>query len=376
VAPADKLMGLALLRKWTQSMFSHRIWDKPFLAVFSGLLMLYNAPGRTEPRDETLATSSPTAQTDARTAPAILAFVRVFSSADDVKPLHPVLNRTLDIIAGPADAATRVDTLNTPSAVATDSNHRVFVADPDAKAVHVFDFIHSKYARLGGSSGGQYAPISLSVDSQDNLYVVDQSSRTVLVYDSAGKFLRHLGGLKGGESYFGGPAGIAVDSSTRRIYVCDLQAHIIFVMDERGKVIHRIGKRGSGDGPGEFRLPSQVIVANGELFVLDSGNARVQVLDLEGHFLRAINLGYADRRTGLAVDNQDNIYVSDPLLNQIQLFRQEGQRVWTFDLGTIKGPNLGHPSALWADAGRRLYVVDSQSNRIGVFQITTQRAVR
>jgi hypothetical protein len=33
----------------------------------------------------------------------------------------------------------------------------------------------------------------------------------------------------------------------------------------------------------------------------------------------------------------------------------------------------GHPSGMWVDAGRRLYVVDSQSNRVGVFQIRTEK---
>ena len=130
---------------------------------------------------------------------------------------------------------TRVDALRSPSAVTTDSNHRVFVADPGAKAVHVFDFIRSKYGRLDGRGDRLHVPVALAVDGQDNLYVVDQSSRTILVYDSAGKFRRYLGKLRGGESYFDSPTGIAIDRATGRIYVCDRRGHMIFVMDERGK---------------------------------------------------------------------------------------------------------------------------------------------
>ena len=44
------------------------------------------------------------AQADAQTAPPSLSFVSAFSSADDVGgPSHPVLNRTLDIIAEPTN---------------------------------------------------------------------------------------------------------------------------------------------------------------------------------------------------------------------------------------------------------------------------------
>ena len=147
------------------------------------------------------ALSSQYKPTDDEPASSKFSFVRVFSSADDVKrTLHPILDRTLDIIAGPADPVSRVDTLLLPNAVTTDSNHRVFVADPGAKGVHVFDFIRSKYSLLGGDSNRLQAPISLAVDSQDNLYVVDQVRRIVLIYDSAGRFRRYLGKLRGKES--------------------------------------------------------------------------------------------------------------------------------------------------------------------------------
>lgn len=357
-------------------MFSQRIWGKPCLAVLSGLLVLCIVPSSAGAWDGTFATSSQPAQTNARQASANLSLVRVFSSADDVRPVHPLLDRTLDIVAGPADPVTRVDVLRSPSGVTTDSNHRVFVADPGAKAVHIFDFIRSKYGRLDARGDRLHAPIALAVDGQDNLYVVDRSSRTVLVYDSAGKFRRYLGKLRGGESYFDSPTGIAIDRTTGRIYVCDRLGQMIVVMDKRGRLIRKIGNRGGGERPGEFRLPSQVVVSGSELFVLDSGNTRIQVLDTAGHFLRAISLGYANYRTGLAVDNQGNIYVSDPVLNQIQVFGHEGQILYTFDPSTIKGANFSHPSAMWIDAGRSLYVVDSQSNRVGQFQIKSEKALR
>lgn len=357
-------------------MFSHRIWGKLRPGVLSGLLVLSLVPGPRAAWDVTFATSLQPAQTGVPPGSTNLTFVRVFSSAEDVRALHHLLNETLDIIAGPADPATRVDALQAPSAVATDSRHRVFVADPGAKTVHVFDFIHSKYSRLEGSSDRLHAPIALSVDGHDNLYVIDTSSRTILVYDSAGKFRRYFGRLRGGESYFESPAGITIDRATGRIYVCDRQGHAIFVMDERGKLIRKLGNRGGGERPGEFLLPSQVVVAGGELFVLDSGNTRIQVFDTEGHFLRVIKLGYADRHTGLAVDKQGSIYVSDPDLNQIQVFGHEGQTLYRFDPSTIKGVNFSRPSEMWVDASRGLYVVDSQNHCVGLFQIKAVKALR
>ena len=325
------------------------------------------------PRDTTFVTSSQPAQTDIQ-APASLSFVRAFSSADDVRRGHPILGRTLDIIAGPKNPETRVEVLHSPSAVTTDSNHRIFVADPGANAVHIFDFIHAKYTFLEKGGGPPIIPISLAVDGRDNLYVADRSSRTILIYDSAGKFSGYVGRLNGGESYFESPAGITIDRITGRIYVSDTLRHMVIIMDNSGRLVSKIGKRGGGDAPGEFRHPGQVAMSGGELFVIDVGNTRIQIFDTAGHFRQVISLPYADNRTGLAVDGQGNIYVSDPELNQIRVFGHDGQWLYTFDPSTIEGANFSHPLAMWVDAGDCLYVVDSQSRRIGLFQINGQNA--
>jgi DNA-binding beta-propeller fold protein YncE len=327
-------------------------------------------PGHAASRDMIFETPSQPAQTDVQQASTNLTFVRAFSSADDVKRSHPILDRSLDIIAGSKDE-TREDVLRLPSALTTDSNHRVFVADPAAKTVHVFDFLHSKYSLVEKDMG---APVSLASDGSNNLYVVERSSRTVLIYDSAGKFRGYLGKLRGGESYFDTPTSIAIDKTTGRIYVCDRYRHMIIIMDNRGRLLGKIGKRGGGDRQGEFRLPIQVAVGGGEVFVLDERNTRVQIFDASGSFRRAINLAYVEPRSGLTVDDQGRIYVSDPALNQIQVFRPEGQPFYTMDLSTIKGANFGHPSAILVDAGYCLYVVDSESNHVGLFQISGQNA--
>jgi DNA-binding beta-propeller fold protein YncE len=350
-------------------MFPQRPRAKCSLAVLlRGLLVLCVVSSPTAAWEQTFALSAETAPSPT------LSFVRAFSSADDVRPEHPILDRTLNIIAGPADLEVRVDALQSPSAVASDSSHRIFVADPGATTVHIFDFVHSKYDHLDRRGDRLHTPISLAEDGHDNLYVLDQSSRSVLVYDSTGKFRRRLGKLRGGESHFDDPSGIAVDKSARRIYVCDRQGHMIYVMDERGKLVRKLGNRGGGTGPGEFRFPTGIAIAGNEIFVLDTGNKRIQVLDKSGHFLRALDLAYADRRTGLAVDSQGSIYVSDSSLDQIQVLGREGLKRYTFDLSSVKDANFSHPSAMWVDAGRSLYVVDSQHNRVGIFRINEANA--
>ncbi|MCB1753747.1 MAG: 6-bladed beta-propeller, partial [Gammaproteobacteria bacterium] len=41
-----------------------------------------------------------------------------------------------------------------------------------------------------------------------------------------------------------------------------------------------------GSGPGQFNEPTGVAVHDGEVFVSDARNARIQIFDTEGHFKR------------------------------------------------------------------------------------------
>ena len=270
---------------------------------------------------------------------------------------------------GPHVVATRADVLQSPIAVTTDSHHRLFVSDAGAGVVHIFDFVHSTYSVLERGRDRFGNPSSLAVDNHDNVYVIDMSAKNVVIYDSTGRFQSHFWKLREGEASLEDPTAIAIDRDTGLVYVCDRQRHLVMVMDDRGRLISNIGKIGGGSEPGEFRLPTLVVVEHGELFVLDAGNARIQILDTAGNFRQAIYIAYAGRGTGLAVDNQSNIYVSNPVLNHIQVFGQDGQLLDTLDLSTIKNADFIRPSSLWVDSRNCLYVVDSQSNRIGLFQI-------
>ena len=249
------------------------------------------------------------------------------------------------------------------------------VADPGAYAVHVFDFTHSKYNLLEDDDRLR-SPDTLVVDGNNILYVIDHATGTVVIYDSAGRFRGHFWIPPGGESSRNNLAGIAIDKATGLVYVCDRPNHMIVVVDDRGKPVREIGKPGGGSQPAEFKFPSQVLVERGELFVLDAGNTRIQVLDPAGRFRRSIALTYADNHSGLAVDGEDRVYISNFELNEIEVFGHDGKQLYTFDLSTVKGANLAHSSGLWVDAGYCLFVVDSQSNRIGLFQISGKNATK
>jgi NHL repeat len=163
-----------------------------------------------------------------------LKLMREFSGASDVeKEPHPVLNRSLDIIAGPGDPRASIDRLDAPYAVTTDGAHRIFVTDPGAGVVHIFDFGQGKYALLGGKGSRIHSPSGIAIDGQGNVYISDSVEEAVLVYDGRGKFLHYLGRAGRNESLFQGPAGIAIQEASGDIYVCDSRRHMVLVRTRR-----------------------------------------------------------------------------------------------------------------------------------------------
>jgi len=303
----------------------------------------------------------------------LLQFVRQFSGAAEVThDSHPVANRTLDIVAGPAETHPTIDHLVAPNAVTTDGRQRVLVTDPQAGVLHVFDFAESKYFALGGRASHLKSPCGVAVDAAGNIYVTDPVVVAVAVYDARGRFLHYLGKLAGAESYFQYPKGIAIDEPTGHIYVCDARRHMILLLDKKGHILAHIGKRWGGKGPGEFRYPSQVAISGDELFVLDQANSRLQILDLSGHFRREIKLPEVSAEAGLALDNGKNIYVSDPQFSVINVFARDGHFLYKFGANGSKPGEFNVPAGLWIDSNKTLYVVDTQNKRIQEFQIETE----
>ena len=300
-----------------------------------------------------------------------LRFIRAFSGAEDVKrDLHPVLNRSLDIVAGPADPHTLIDKLVAPQGVVTDATGRVFVADPEAGVVHIFDFEQSQYSILKDREQRMQAPVALALDRENNLYVADTELAGILVFDVKGKFLRVLGRDEGEESYFENPVSLAIDLPTRRIFVCDSRRHMVLILDRKAHIRGHIGNRGGGSQPGEFRYPSRIAISGDELFVLDYGNSRIQILDLSGHFRRQIRLGEANLSDGLAVDAKKNIYVTDTQISALNVFGANGQFLYKFGAVGAKPAEFNQPSGLWIDSTHhQLYVADTRNRRVQMFEI-------
>ena len=80
----------------------------------------------------------------------------------------------------------------------------------------------------------------------------------------------------------------------------------------------------TGSGPGSFDEPGGLTIdSQGNLYVADIFNHRVQKFDSEGNFLAEVggngpDEGQFNEPWGVAVDSQDNVYVAEADPDQVR----------------------------------------------------------
>lgn len=296
-----------------------------------------------------------------------LVYERSFQSERELKPKRGFWAKLVDVVAGEK----QFHFLVRPYSVVTDSRGRIIISDPGVYGIHIFGFTQQKYHFLSRREGKDVlgSPQCVAVDQQDNIYVTDPEAGKIFVFEPSGKFQRVIGSLKGGEGYFKRPTGIAVDAAAQRIYVADTWRDQIFVTDMQGSVLQRIGKQGSQEG--EFNLPTELRLMGDDLLVVDSMNFRVQVFSRSGMFRYAIgHIGDAHgdvfRPKGIAVDSENHLYIADALFNLVQVFDEAGRLLYYFG----KDAGIGDfvlPAGVAIDRNDHIFVVDSYRRRIEMF---------
>jgi uncharacterized protein (TIGR03663 family) len=196
-----------------------------------------------------------------------------------------------------------------------------------------------------GSALGQLdSPIGVAPSPNgDIIYVVNSNNLRIERYSGEGEFI----GVWGGEadpnltfaSAFGtGPTGIAV-SPDGLIYVADTWNHRVVAIDRNGQFVREIGQRGGQanlnddpdptGSPGLFFGPRGIAIHDGEIFVTDTGNERVQVFASDGTFLRAFG-GFGDEPgkliepVGIVIDDDGTVYVADSGNGRLSIFARDG----------------------------------------------------
>lgn len=305
--------------------------------------------------------------------PARIQFVRNIVSEDDLKSGKSAAASVATFLAGEQIPEGRIAQ---PAGLAiSDDGQRLYVADALQRKVFVFDLSARTLSKI--ESVGY--PTGVALDDQENIYVTDGVRKSVVVFDRAFKELREIT-----DGSLVRPNGVAVDSRNDRIYVVDTgnaeaKEQNVKVFNRAGQRVGAIGGAAGGD-LGQFSYPTFVTVdAQGNAYVSDTLNARVQKFDAKGNFLTVFgkagsNWGEFERPKGVAVDTFGNVYVVDSGWSNVQVFNQKGQILLFFGgRGPIPGM-MKNPLAIAIDRNNTIYVGDYLNHRIGVYQLVNTTA--
>jgi len=232
----------------------------------------------------------------------------------------------------------------------------------------------------GSQPGQMNQPYGLAVDPvTGDLYLADTISKEIEVYhpDGTPKATWDVAPTGG---YYTSRLAVNHDGWVYAVnsqQTSPLNPHYINVYDREGTFLFRFGRTGTGDG--ETRgLRAIAIGPRDEVYVVDSGNRRVQVFDRFGTYLRAFGAPgtgageFGGDMRGIALD-QDNgwVYVSDASNGTIEKFALDGTPLATF---TVPGPetdgleaSTGGPRELTVGQDHNLYVMDYAGLRVVAF---------
>ncbi len=294
-------------------------------------------------------------------APARISYIRSISRAKDIGAKKGLFKRLLEALLGSA-----ANNIIKPYGVTVDSEGRLIVVDTALKRIHIFDINNNKYRFIEDAGRSLLvSPIAAAVDSLDNIYVTDPIAGKVFVYNKDG---RYLFDIDAGQR----PTGIAINRELGYLYVVDTGSHHVRVLDLKGKEIKRFGSPGSGEG--QFNFPVDIFLdRRGDVYVTDTMNYKIQIFDKDGKFLTRFGrqgdgTGDFGRLKGVAVDGEGNIYVADAIFDTVQIFNREGRFLLNFGaLGSFRGA-FWMPAGVFIDRGDRIYVADSYNKRVQIFE--------
>ncbi len=250
-----------------------------------------------------------------------------------------------------------------PRGITTDSHDNLFVADTGNSRIQQFDpdgnFIND-FGTYGTGVGEFTSPHGVAIDISGSIYVVDPAGQKLLRFASDGTFDKEW---RGSNTSLTQPMDVSIGADNR-VYIAD--GNQIVVFNPENEQFSTWGTVGSEKG--QFYKLTGIGVGGDFVFVADSGNNRIQMLDLKGKFVRMWDVEawakYVWHYPDVAFDERNkHVYVSSGWSREVLVFDSKGNL-----LDKMK-PNekteLNNPSSIAlskASDKNRLFVLSTGSD--------------
>lgn len=195
-------------------------------------------------------------------------------------------------------------------------------------------------------------------------------------------------GVSAQTGFLNDPYGVAVSpADDGRVFVVDRGNARVQVFSPTGQPLGLWGSR--GNGPHQFWLPSDIAVSpdGRHVYVLDQGHRQIKRFEPAPDCFppgerdcfaagRVVMFGYFGQLmdpTGLAVDRQGRVYVSDTVLHRVLVFDGDGLELPPAIGAPGSGPGeLLNPTDVAVHPDGTIWVADTGNNRISFFSADRQ----
>ena len=225
-------------------------------------------------------------------------------------------------------------------------------------------------------------PHGLTIDNENNVWVTDVGLHQIFKFNHAGKLLMKLGeaSIAGNDNFhFNKPTDIAI-AKDGSFYVADGYGNSrIIKFSAQGKYLFEWGKK--GDKAGEFNIPHGIdLDENGNVYVADRENNRIQVFNAEGKFLNQITNENFGNICAVSIDKTTNLLLTVDDVSFLKI-KHRGSDVILIDsnknvISQFGRSGLGNGKTKWyhdiiVDLDQNIYVSDILGNSIQKFKRTS-----
>ena len=194
-----------------------------------------------------------------------------------------------------------------PTGIALDKDTNVYVTDEWLNRITKYDrdgeYI-THWGAQGSGDGDVDRPSGIAIGKDETLYIVDSRNNRVQKFGLGGKFLGKFGSAGSADGQFNLPWGMCLDSDDN-IFVADWRNDRVQSFTSDGKWLASFGTPGTGG---------------------DCYNARVK----GGITYSDVPVGQFNRPTGVCVDQDGDIYIADWLNNRVQVLTPDGRFITEF----------------------------------------------
>ena len=197
--------------------------------------------------------------------------------------------------------------------IALDKDTNVYVTDEWLHRVTKYDkdgeYI-SHWGNHGSGDGELNRPAGIAISKEQTMYIVDSRNNRIQKFSLDGKFLGQFGSAGSENGEFNLPWGMCLDAEDN-VFVADWRNDRVQSFTPDGKWLATFGTPGSAGTIGTGGDTTNAVIKGG----ITHSDAPV------GHF---------NRPTGVCVDQDGDIYIADWLNNRVQVLTPEGRFITEF----------------------------------------------